>query len=402
LTCKARRGIHRPKWLHFLAEDSILTPFNLLLTASIAALLLSISCESESPGSTLQTTSNVPQYRLAVTDSFGVEVGDSLNMIGAIAGFCYHTDGSLLILDPVYGKVRIVPDSGSPGCFGRQGYGPGEFGYPQGLCVMDDGRILVSEGARREILEFDERGTYLGEFMDTRIDNVPSEMFTVDSNSIAGLKYEYEISQGQLTNLVLVIGRFDGDCEPAVRYFEYACDLSSDEFYTYWDLSDFCADPAGKVYIAPDVTEYRIRTLSSDGSCMYQIELDIERIEKSDDQVQIEIEQFEDGHEGDSSYHGNFQPYSYTQLISLVGVDTLGCLWVERFDVNGSYNLDVWDSTGCLAYQVTLPEFVYDLDLTFHVDRGGVLGANPDSDLYPRIYVFDIQDKQSSNDDCHI
>ncbi|MBN1433611.1 hypothetical protein JW921_02555, partial [Candidatus Fermentibacterales bacterium] len=125
----------------------------LVLVAS--AVLASFNCSSSVEESPAGPDPGVPVYQLVVADSFGVEMGDSLELIGSIDGFCYHPSGSVLILDRVMGRVRIVPENGNPTTFGRLGHGPGEFYSPRGICAMEDGRILVSEPGRRTVMEFD-------------------------------------------------------------------------------------------------------------------------------------------------------------------------------------------------------------------------------------------------------
>ena len=319
---------------------------------------------------------DVPTYRLAVVDSFGEEMGDSLTLIGSIDGFCCHPSGAVLVLDRVMGRVRVVQEDGSASFFGQHGQGPSEFRSPRGICAMQDGRILVSEPSRQLVMEFDERGGYIGRFFETHEGGAPDEIFQVDSNSIVGGGYTIDYDGGQPSSFRYYIGRFDASSEPSVEYFDVSTDFSSAQFYKDMELFDFIADPAGRVYVVPDNTEYRINVLTSDGTAQYEIAPESDRIEKSEEEIDSEIQEFEDSGSYFDNYRGGFQPSHFYPLISLAGVDSAGNLWVQRLDSEGEYLFDLWDSTGCLQRNAVLEKPTTDLEITVHVDRHGIVGAN--------------------------
>ena len=358
---------------------------------------LLISCGAGPEISTQPFEPDVPTYRLVVVDSFGEEMGDSLTLIGSIEGFCYHHEGCYLVLDGIMGRVRTVSESGPSSFFGSKGHGPGAFYYPQGICAMEDGRILVSEPSMREVLEFDSTGAYIGKYMDTYVESVPSDLYAVDSNSVVGYRYEVDLDGRELRSFTLCVGRFDAELDPSVRYYEYFTDLSTPDFYVVLDIVGYCADHLGRVYLVPGWTEYWVEVFNPDGSVAYEIAPEAARLEKTDEEIKIEIAEFEDSHTSDRGYTGGYEPPPFHPLIELAGVDTDGCLWIKRLDQEDGYLFDVWDSTGSPAYRVALGEFVGDLDITFHVDRYGILGANLDSDYYPRVYTFELQRTESDS-----
>lgn len=358
-------------------------------TVLIAAMILLSSCGSDMDNADLSVENAIPEYELAVVDSFGVEIGDSISMIGSINGFCCHPDGSILLLDGMYRKVKVFTDTEEIICWGSTGEGPGEFLSPRGICAMQDGRILISDQYKLEVMEYDISGQYTGSYL-TGERKIPSNIMQVDSNSIVGTIFDAEISDGQLQGVFYYIGRFDSNSNPSVKYFEIHSDMSDAAIYTELDMLDFQTSPSGRVFIVPDNTDYNIIVYSIDGSIEYEISPDVERLEKSTDQIQSEIDEFESNAVGDRAYTGGYQPSPYYQLISLAGVDSENNLWVQRYVSEAEYHIDVWDSTGNLAYTVSLQEFEYNPDLVFHVDCYGILGAIVDSDVYPRIYSFEI------------
>lgn len=365
---------------------------NHLNTAFLAMLILVVACSTDSDVSSQSIENTIPEYHLTTVDSFGVEVGDSLNMIGSITGFCYHPSGAILLLDRASMRIRIIKENDQVVCAGREGEGPGEFLIPLDICAMEDGRILVADSWKHEVMEFDLAGDYVGSFLNAGEESTPSRMYQVDSNSIVGSRVEMDLNSDPI-QVLFHIGRYDSECDPSVVYEEMSFDLTSSDIYRDMELVDFCATPTGDVYIVPDNTDYRIEILSSNGDLRYLLNPEVERLPKSEEDLQLEIEEFEQGIQNGQINPAmqDFHPAPYNTLIALAGVDGDGNLWVERYDVEEGYSFDVWDSTGSIVYTAVLQDTADIPDLSFKVDQYGILGANVDSDEYPRIYSYVLE-----------
>lgn len=352
-------------------------------------LILVAACSTGSDVSDKPIENTVPEFHLTAVDSFGVEVGDSINMIGSITGFCNHPSGAILLLDRTAMRIRIIHENGQALCAGREGEGPGEFHIPLDICAMDDGRILVADSWKREVMEFNLAGDYVGSFLNAGEKSTPFRMYQVDSNSIVGSRLEMDLNSDPI-QVLLHIGRYDSECDPSVVYEEMSFDLTCSDIYRDMELLDFCASPIGKVYIVSDHTEYRIEVFSSNGELEYIVNPEVERLEKSKEDIQQEIDEFEQAIRNGQINPAmqSFEPAPYNTLIALAGVDGDGNLWVERLDSEEDYHFDVWDSTGSIAYTAVLQVTAGIPDLTFKIDQYGILGANVDSDEYPRIYSY--------------
>lgn len=359
--------------------------------AIFASMILVVACSTNSDVSDQSIENTVPEYYLSAVDSFGVEVGDSINMIGSITGFCNHPSGAILLLDRTAMRIRIIPENDEVLCAGREGEGPGEFLIPLEICAMEDGRILVADSWKHEIMEFDLAGDYTGSFLNAGEESTPFEMYQVDSNSIVGSRVEMDFNSDPI-QVLFHIGRYDSICVPSVKYEELCFELTSSDIYRDMDLVDFCATPTGKVFIVPDNSDYSINVFSSNGDLLYLMNPEIERMAKSEEDLQLEIEEFEEAIQNGQINPAmqEFQPAPYHRLIALAGVDVDGHLWVKRYDLEGGYNFDVWDPSGNLVYTVVLEDTTDVLDLTFKIDQYGILGANVDSDEYPRVYSYEI------------
>jgi hypothetical protein len=89
---------------------------------------------------------------------------------------------------------------------------------------------------------------------------------------------------------------------------------------------------------------------------------------------------------------GGYQPSEYEQIISLAGIDSAGNIWVQRYDSGEDYSFDIWDQSFTLISTASFPRETGSPDITFHVDEHGILGANTNSEDYPRVYSSEIED----------
>ncbi len=348
-------------------------------------ILLVTSCASDTGESTMGSENSIPEYQLTVVDSFGVEIGNSLNMIGSIKGYFTFSDGSIVLLDAVARRIRIFQENGEAFCFGSAGGGPGEMASPKSMCLMPDGRILVADDQKCLVMEYDISGNYLGNYLESAW-KIPESCLPIDSNSLVGVVFDIEVCDGEIAGFNFYIGRFDSDPEPSVRYIEVRTGISDLSLYTQIDILDFKVDPNGLVYIVPDHTDYTISVFSSDGILQNQIFSDVNRLAKTDEELAIELSEFEENHVWDSGYTGGYEPLPYSKLITLVGVDADRNLWVQRIDIEDEFVFDVWNLSGELQFQASLDKFTLNPDIEFHVDENGILAAITDSDVYSRVY----------------
>lgn len=361
-------------------------------TLLLTSLILVTSCGSDSGESLLSSTNSVPEYQLVFVDSFGVELGDSINMIGSIDDFCHSSDSSVLILDCTSLKVRIYPQNGDARVVCTQGEGPGEFLYPLALCVFDNGNFLVSDEMKQEVMEYNANGDYIGSFLSTN-GYVPYSIYPVDSNTIISDQILFDM-ESEIPQYIYFVGGFHHSVsDPFQIYHEMRWDWTSADFYRDIDLLDFAADPSGRVFIASDNTEYKISVFSIDGTEIDRIIGSVERIRKTSEQIEQEIDEFEEWAQQDQAYMGGYRPSEYEQLISIAGTDAEGNLWIQRHDSEPIIKFDVWDISDNLVFTAMLPRHGEMPELEFHVDRYGILGANTNSEEYPRIYSFNLIDQ---------
>lgn len=325
------------------------------------------------------------------TDSYGVEMGDSLNMIGSIADLCYHPDGSVLILDRAAMLVRRV-NQGEVTLISRGGEGPGEMIFPQSLCCLPDGKILVADEGKREIMEFNITGDYLGSYFTTDR-YVPHRMFPVDSTSIAGAILDLQMGEDQILFAVNFV-RFDSNSIPSVVFHRREWEWPAPELYTDIEMMHYAAAHNGTFYLTTDNTEYSVSIYSASGELTGSIHpSDMPQMPKTEEEIEEETALFEEHAVEDQAYTGGYEPCPYHRLISLVGVDADGNLWIERLDGDQETegcSFDVWDAEGNLVFTASFQEPEATSDILFHVDQYGILANVVDPDLFPRVLFLEL------------
>jgi DNA-binding beta-propeller fold protein YncE len=115
-------------------------------------------------------------HQIVVTDKMGVvsmRIGER-HRPHHQAPFNHPTDldfapsGDIYVSDG-YGNSMVHRFSASgehKGSWGRPGTGPGEFSTPHGVCVLQDGRVLVGDRENNRIQIFDGDGAYMSEWRD--------------------------------------------------------------------------------------------------------------------------------------------------------------------------------------------------------------------------------------------
>ena len=361
---------------------------NLTCAFIATGVLILTSCGSESEIADQTTETTNLTMSLCVADSFGSEIGDSLQMIGSIDDFCYHPNGSIVILDRAAMKVRVIPDQGDPYFICGEGEGPGEMLFPQSTGVLPDGTILLADEMKQAIMTFDPSGSYLGDYFTTDR-YVPYRMYPVDSTSIVGSMLDLEM--GDQIFFSFYIGRFDVDSLPSTTYSTLQWEWPAPQMYTDIECMDFAAGIDGRVFLTQDNTSYYISVFSGDGEELFSIEnSEVDRIPKTSEEIEEEIEYFESWAREDQGYTGGYEPSPYHHLISIAGVDSQGNLWVERFGNDTVHQFDVWDDTGNLLYTASFTGYS-GIDLMFSVDQYGILAAVIDPGHFPQILELELE-----------
>jgi hypothetical protein len=93
--------------------------------------------------------------------SLGLEEGDPNEVFSTIASVGFDSRGNLFILDRDNRRIVMFDRSGAfVRTIGSSGQGPGEFTFPVGMAVYDDGRLAVMDLGNAGISVLDANGVY--------------------------------------------------------------------------------------------------------------------------------------------------------------------------------------------------------------------------------------------------
>lgn len=328
-------------------------------------------------------------YELFIADTLNPPAGE---YIGNVVDLCGHPDYGVLVLDNARLRVVIYREDMPAFSFGRQGRGPGEFEYPLSITSFDDGRILVADELQREIMIYSSRGDYQGSFFDTDW-HVPYEMVSLDSTIVCDLiEMEYSSNVPEYTYSIRRYSR--SEPTPLSVYRELRWEWTSADFYTDIGSFDFTASRQNLVYICEDVSNYMIDVLALNGDYLYSIRrTEVERQEKSENELEAEKEEFETWAQQDQAYMGGYEPSEFHALINLSGVDAEGRLWVRRLDQHSSdIVFDLFDSEGQMCGSAVLRRDSTACDLVFKVDSYGIYATTSSESDFVEVYLLDVSE----------
>lgn len=364
----------------------------------ISFVLVLLACgPSESTDETLPNESMVDTLHFSVVDTIGVLVGDTLREFGSLPDVDISHNGNIMVLDAMKGQITIFsPDGEFIKTIGRHGSAPGEFQYPTGFAELTDGRIVVSDFAGASLSFFTENHTYshsLDGFYP-----VPPVFPSAGPNGTyyAGSMTFRANENSPIPEGESFLGLYDAETEPEIVLFSHPLDISIgadgdvnvDNTMAYWDT-----DAEGNVFWAvSDDSTYVIIGMNPMGEEILRIERDWERVEKTEEELQMEI--FSEGlsrtDEGESTVNRNqvVDPYPYHVAIAGLYLDDQGEIWVQQ-GYTQIPTFELYTKEGELKSIVTIPSLggVKQLGFCF---KGGSIAFDIAPEDYPKIYLLEI------------
>ena len=363
-----------------------------------AILIGVVACGSDEPETSAASdpaiagagaSDGVQTRTLVIVDSIGVELGDPDYVFGSIEATAHTIEGNILILDrPACSVVEYTPEGVFFRRMGRSGSGPGEFLNPLSMTRLGDGRTAVFDLNNGGLFTYLADGNYEG-----KTDVLYSEpvLFLTSSieNSFIGTFNSFEFVDDEPL-ITAQVARFDlASADPVTVYWENS--------FT-WDFQDLTAlikgsyfaqtwasDRNGNVFVAPrSPEEYVVNGFTAEGEPTVTIQLDIDPVRKTSDEIADEA-YFWNRRAENMGANGpfNYQPDEYRWMVHSLGIDADGRLWVRRgteeiptfdvFDLQGNYLFKAelagaWGPRG-LFWEIKIDEFgilAYSLDHVYY------------------------------------
>ncbi len=371
-----------------------------LITALVmTALIISCGGEETTGDVPLEGVTEVPTVYLVPVDSIGVEMGDSVYVMGSIEGLAYGPDGNIAILDCARACIRIYsPEGEFLRQIGSRGNGPGEFQSIAFLGISEDGHVYLT-GDGSEILGVHQFDYYTGDWLGSfpSLGTPPTCIEGAEDSFYVRKDINFDFSSDE-PQLLISIAKFTcGDDDPVITYIEDTAPFNPGNMASMielvWYGYDIAADFSENTYIAPRSSEEAVVIIyGSDGEETGRIELDLEPVLRTDEEIEMERLILT----AKMSAMGNDQmpplePDPYKPLIRGLEIDGEGNIWVQHGGPNVP-TFSVFNSSGELIYNAEVAgDYTDGNSWRFHIDGNGILAyAEDPADGYQKVYILEV------------
>lgn len=365
----------------------------LYISIIVTVLTLLISCDHHN-----SPCIPVIDYYLVITDTIGVDVGNAECLIGLPAQTLFTPEGNVAILDMIKNQISFFTTEGDfISSVGGEGEGPGEFIRVNSFSFYPDGGFLVSDAnclswfdyhhdIVDKLLFYGPNPFVLAVLLDSTIIGYESRSLFTDNGPVVEMTYGHYSKHGELvseftrTSILLSPPDADGSVHSSAENTVYSC--ASDD---------------GSFFISRgSTTEFLISCYLLDGTNFLNIcDDDFERIKKTDDEIEYEIEKFRSiwsTLSGNSELPIEYHPDPYKDAIVNLFVDHQQRLWVQL----GYYSdliFRVYDMNGEILFHV---KFEFPGNVTsFNTwetigDEHGFLSFDSQPEYESKVYVLKL------------
>jgi hypothetical protein len=335
-------------------------------------------------------------YILVITDSIGVEAGDSCYMFHLPVDVAFSPEGNIAVLDKLKHKAFIFTSDGEfIGTVGREGDGPGEFRLPSSIQFNAKGEFFIQD--QRSIAVFDSDFMYVDQMTWSRYP--PYMVRAFDDRSLVGTLGWFLPGENGIINTD-TLGCWGNNGSLSVVYASIAIefdpgDNTLDRTETREGTIYCCATESGRVfYSQSSVDEFIVTGFEPDGTEFLRIvDPGFSRVRKTDQEMQAEIDWFDSfrAYAGSQRDIG-LKPDPFRRAI--LGMFTIGEdeLWV-RLGFYEEVVFRVYDMAGKVRYHVMLdyPGDPADL-INWEVSGSehGFLAYETMPEYYPMIYLLEL------------
>jgi len=315
------------------------------------------------------------EYKLVITDSIGVEIGEDEYMFAWPVNPTHSPSGDILFADRLKHTVFVFS--------------------PEGEFIRTIGR----EG----ITLYDSSYEYQGQLTWSGFDR-PWLQTAVDTGGFVGITSTMMPNENGI-EIVTTLGHWEGEGEPLVEYFsiESVFNPGNGIDHTESRESDivFCATRAGQVfYSRSSIDEFEINGCEPDGTPFLHIEDEnFHRVRKSEADLQAEMDfwnAFARMMRGDSAKDNTVKLDPYRRTILGMFTDGGERLWV-RLGRYPEVVFRVYDFNGEILFHAMVEYDGSPADLnTWEItgDEHGFLAVNASFEYYQRVYMLTLVENE--------
>ena len=361
-------------------------------------MLLTAACGGE------QQTEAVPEtelevIQLSVTDTIGIELGDSCYVFGYVADAA-RTDSIIYALDMSYAQLRkYTPHGEYSGYIGGKGNGPGEMIMPHWLELFPDGSMIIQDIT--DLGLYDSKGEWLSHIF-TGSGNWPQLHTATGPETFAVRWHEFLREPSNILRKFIATYDLEGELQTefmtdSIRV-PVAPEDNTDALNRMVFSHYFTGDLDGNLYLVKrHIPEYRIICFAHDGIAFDTLSLDLPVTYKSEEEIALEKQYTEDYLTGMGT--SNVVQYIYEPDTFREPIDGIWLGWEENLWVlRGSEDkpvFDVWSiPDGELIYQAKLDLRINPAEfLTFYINPWcrDFIAVHEDEGMVQRILLIDAE-----------
>ncbi len=335
-----------------------------------------------------------PDVFLLVTDSIGMEGGDSNFVFASPSYACRLPNGNILVVDQMKPQVFLFSSEGRfMALVGREGNGPGEYLRSGFASTMPSGGLAVIDIMQKRILFYDEFHEYIG-CTDVFPPSPPANTIFLNDTTFLGVLPFVERDGVEYTTGWHVARFATVSTEPEMHFFSNAIPFDSSNPSERKSIEPMLATtPEGTVFISvKSQEEFLISAYSLQGDLLFSIEEPFSRIAKTEIEIEAETQRKQDilrfaGAPEHIVQSVSCEPFYYA--INAISIGTDNNLWVSLGYFNSPV-FRVYDSSdGSYIYTAALEDKERFGNITVFVSRWGFTAIDVFSESWPRIYLLE-------------
>jgi hypothetical protein len=339
---------------------------------------------------------------ITISDSIGVELGDSNYVFGQVIGLDLTPVENIAVLDLQKHCISIYNPTGDfVRRIGRQGSGPGEFQLPAGMTFFPrtEGTdvpdslspgFVVCDAMGGRLVYFDNNYDYMTDVQGF-FPSPPAVLAGVDGAAIVGMKPEFLQDETGMY-MGFTIGRWEmGETEPSVVYFESMSPFDPSDLSTMQDdIVSFGANQDGYVLTAPLSTDsYEFTLWNPQGEEIFTyVDEDYQRVLKTQEEIDIEREAVNSRmvQQGMPESMANWEPDPYRSAIAGLWFDGMDRVWVTR-GTTRTPSFDVFDMNGELLFTAAVDAGEKAMTWQSVIKGDKLLAFDVDPEYYPQVFI---------------
>lgn len=334
------------------------------------------------------------RLQITVTDSIGIEMGDSCYVLGAIADAVVSPEGSILVLDRSACVIRVFSASGVfQELISRRGSGPGEMSFPLKLSLFSNGSMMIWDMGKQCITLLDENGESIQDIIPQGF-FPPLQPVAIGEDQYGACSLVFNIDNDDAI-VILSPTMFNlNSSEPELCLFSDTMRFNAEKAQSNPSMTGLmdnvimCSNHNDQLfYTRISSSSYEVRGFSASGGILFCASVDLPPVAKTPEEIQEE-EQYYAAMFGLGSLPSGIETPAYHNMIAGIGVDETGLLWVQRGTEPGPV-FDVFDSRGSHVATAEFPG--QGRFWSFSITPFGALAWNSDPlDGVQRVYTIEL------------